>query len=190
MLSRFREVCPEIEVSPSVDSFEVLTDHLRSGRIDLCLTYDLGLDAGFSRTVLTRVVPHAFVATDHRLAGRASTTLRELAQFPLVLFYEGLSVQHMLRLFRGQGLLPEVTHRAASLEVMRSLAANGEGVGLSYTVPPGHQSYDGKALVSLPITDPDVSEPLILVAVGQGDMPEDMHRIADAIRTAPGFAAG
>jgi hypothetical protein len=44
---------------------------------------------------------------------------------------------------------------------MRSFAANGFGVGLSYTRPWGRRSQDGAPLVTVPITDAG-TEPIIL----------------------------
>ena len=45
---------------------------------------------------------------------------------------------------------------------MRSLAANGEGVGISYTNPPGKFSYDGKPVHTARISDKEAVEPIIL----------------------------
>jgi len=44
---------------------------------------------------------------------------------------------------------------------MRSYAANGLGVGLSYTNPAANLSHDGKPLATRPLTDAG-TEPLIL----------------------------
>lgn len=60
-----------------------------------------------------------------------------MASEPLILFEEMLSNRHALQLFRSQGLSPTVAHRVRSLEIMRSLAANGEGVGISYAFSTG-----------------------------------------------------
>ena len=46
-----------------------------------------------------------------------------------------------------------IRHRAATLELMRSLAAHGLGLGLSYTNPAPRLSQDGKPLVTIPLTD-------------------------------------
>ncbi|MEX0300854.1 MAG: LysR substrate-binding domain-containing protein, partial [Leisingera sp.] len=137
---------------------------------DLAITYDLGLDAAFSRVELDRYVPHALVPPEHPLASRSGISLDELTRHPLVLSQEGMSVQHMLGLFKTHGLVPRIAHRADSLELLRSLAANGEGVGISYSLPPGGISYDGKPLCAVPVTDPAAEEPVILA--GHAQLPE------------------
>ncbi|AVO38147.1 LysR family transcriptional regulator [Pukyongiella litopenaei] len=177
-LALLRTALPETTVTFQAPRFEVLIAGLHKGRIDLALTYDLGLDAGFGRYPLFRMRPRALVAADHPLAARAQVSLAELARYPLILSEEGLSAQHVLGLFRRQGLVPVVAHRAATLELQRSLAAHGEGAGISYAAPRGGTSYDGMPLVSLPVQDPETEEPVILARHGTG--PAD-PLVADAI---------
>ncbi|KIC12555.1 LysR family transcriptional regulator [Leisingera sp. ANG-M1] len=163
-LRALREALPEVEISHRACGFEPLITALTTGEADLAITYDLGLDAAFSRTGLDRYAPHALVPPEHPLAGRGSVTLEELTHYPLVLSQEGMSLQHMLGLFKTHGLVPRIAHRADSLELLRSLAANGEGVGISYSLPPGGISYDGKPLTAVRVTDPAAEEPVILAA--------------------------
>lgn len=163
-LKALRQALPEVEIRHRSCAFQPLIAEMSTGGADLAITYDLGLDASFSRRELDRLAPHALVPPQHPLAQRQSLTLAELADQPLVLSQEGLSVQHMLGLFRAQGLVPRIAHRAGSLELLRSLAANGEGVGISYSLPPGGISYDGKPLRAVPVSDRDAQEPVILAA--------------------------
>ena len=79
-------------------------------------------------------------------------------------------MRHVLALFHRAGCTPRVRHRVRSVEVMRSLAAHGEGVGISYSVPASAQSQDGCPLVSLPITDAGAAEPVILARAETGDL--------------------
>lgn len=172
MLTRLREDLPGVEIRWRVAGFEALAREMLEGRVDLALTYDLGLDASFERTVVGEAVPHAFVATGHSLAGEGEVALAVLARESLILFEEGLSIRHVLSLFRAVGATPAVRHRAGSLEVMRSLAAHGEGVGISYTVPPSQLSYDGAGVVAIPIADPAAREPVIFARPSTLSSPE------------------
>ena len=52
------------------------------------------------------------------------------------------------------------------MDLMRSYAANGLGIGLSYTNPAARLSPDGKPLVTRPIHDAG-TEPLILAHLAQ-----------------------
>lgn len=165
LLRRLAAAAPEVTVTPQVLGFEPLTEGLRAGRIDLAITYDLGLDAAFTRALLARVPAHAVLAADHPLATAPAISLADLADQPLILADQGLSLTHMRRLFADRGLVPRIAHRAATLELMRSLAANGLGVGLSYTRPAPGQSADGRPLATRPIADAGPGEPVVLATL-------------------------
>jgi DNA-binding transcriptional LysR family regulator len=162
LLARLRLALPGVDLRWRIADFETLAKDMNEGRIDLSITYDLGLDASFERTRLGPAIPYAFTAADHGIAVLESVSLARLAEEELILFEEGLSVRHMLGLFRQVGTTPRVSHRVASLEVMRSLAANRMGVGISYTVPPVELSYDGAPIAAVPIADAIAREDIIL----------------------------
>ncbi|WP_319545227.1 LysR family transcriptional regulator [Ruegeria conchae] len=167
-LHRLREALPDVVLTHGVETFEGLISGLIDGRYDFALTYDLGMDAGFLCKKLFDSTPHALLSPDHTLARAEQVTLNELAAYPLILSKEGLSAQHVLALFRRNGLNPTISHRAESLELSRSLAAHGEGIGISYTSPKSGFSYDQVRLVSLPITDPEATESVVLARHGTG----------------------
>jgi DNA-binding transcriptional LysR family regulator len=167
-LLQLRAEMPDVAVSYRVDSFEGLISGLIDGRIDLALTYGLSMDATFTRHTLFTSSPRALLSPDHPLAAKCEVSLKDVAAYPLILSDEGLSAQHVLGLFRQIGESPTVAHRAASLEIQRSLAAHNEGVAISYANPPTKVSYDGVPLVSLPISDKFAAEPVVLARHGTG----------------------
>ena len=185
-LGALAEAVPGTRFSPVVDGFAGLARRLGDGTLALALTWDLGLDASFERATIARVSPHAFVAADDELAGAARVTLKRLAARPLVLFDDGLSIRHVLGLFERAGLAPRVAHRAASLEVMRSLAANGAGVGIGYTNPPGAMSYDGRPLASVRIADRAAIEPVVLARPADAGPGVPWARVVAALRGVAG----
>lgn len=184
LLAQLAKAHPEITVTPRVGGFEDLAGDLARGRIDLVLTYDLGLGAGFTRTEIARLSPHAVLGVAHPLAEGAEISLADLATQPLILADQGLSLGHMRALFTRAGLVPQVAHRAASLETMRSFAANGLGIGISYTRPAPSQSYDGRPLVTRPITDAGLGEPVVLVRNAANPLSASAEALADLITTA------
>jgi DNA-binding transcriptional LysR family regulator len=168
---QLRTAFPETEIRAISVSFEMLTEALLSGDVDLGLTYDLGLDASFQRDLLLSATPWIWVTPKDDLAKRSSISLAEISNRPLILSDQDLSVQHMLGLFRKIGVTPVVRHRAASIELLRSLAANGEGTGLSYTNPIGTVSYDGKPVARVRIRDKTAIEPVVLTYAGAQPAP-------------------
>lgn len=167
-LNILRKALPDVAISYQVDGFEGLIAGMIEGRIDIALTYSLSMDAGFTRHDLFDSIPNAIMEPNHPLARNTLILLKDLTPYPLILSQEGLSAQHVLGLFRQNDLSPAVAHRVASLEIQRSLAAHGEGIAISYASPSTPISYDGRPLVSLPITDTNASEPVVLARHGTG----------------------
>jgi DNA-binding transcriptional LysR family regulator len=179
ILAEVGRAFPQTELRALPLSFERLTEALLSGHADIGLTYDLGLDASFRRDLLVSAVPRVWVRPDDSLAQRSSVSLAEIADRPLILSDQALSIHHMLGLFRRIGVTPMIKHRATSIELLRSLAANGEGTGLSYTNPAGTVSSDGSPITSVPIEDPFVAEPVVLTYLAA--LPEPQKQISLAI---------
>ncbi len=167
-LRHLRHTMPDVAVSYRVDDFQGLISGLIDGRIDLALTYGLSMDAAFTRHTLFTNTPNAFMSPHHPLALRTQVSLKDLSAHPLILSNEGLSAQHVLGLFRQIGQNPTIAHRAASLEIQRSLAAHQEGIAISYATPPTDISYDGMPLLCLPVSDPIAAEPVVLARHGTG----------------------
>lgn len=155
---------PGIALHPQVMGFGPLAASLRDGVCDLALTWDLGLGAGIDRVVLRHIPPHAVLAPDHPLAARPALNLADLAEQPLVLADQGPSLIHLRALFARTGLDARIAHRTATLDIMRSYAANGLGVGLSYTDPAPRLSQDGKPFVTRALLDAG-TEPVVLAAL-------------------------
>ncbi len=182
LLRKLAAAEPDIAIEPAVLSFESIAEGLRHGRIDLALTWDIGLEANVERTVLMQVAPHAVTPIDHPLvrAGKRGLTLQAVSEHPLVLADQGLSLGHMRALFTARGLPFRIAHRTATLDLMRSFAANGLGVGLSYTRPHGRRSQDGARLATLAITDAG-TEPVILARMAGNALHPPAARLADLI---------
>jgi DNA-binding transcriptional LysR family regulator len=184
LLRKLAEAAPEIIIAPEILPFETIAEGLRTGRIDLALTWDLGLDSSTDRRALQQIAPHAVVAADHPLAAfaRKGTTLASLADHPLILADQGPSLAHMRALFSARGLPFTIAHRTATIDLMRSFAANGFGVGLSYTRPSGRRSHDGARLATVPITDAG-TEPIILARTAGNPLAPPAEQIAALIPT-------
>ena len=182
LLRKLAAIAPDIAIEPAVLSFESIADGLRQGRIDLALTWDLGLDAACEKTVLMQVTPHAVTSADHTLvrAAKRGITLEALSEHPLILADQGLSLGHMRALFTARGLPFRIAHRTATLDLMRSFAANGLGVGISYTRPHGRRSQDGARLAALTITAAG-TEPVILARMAGNALHPPAARLAEAI---------
>ncbi len=162
-LNRLCNAFPDISFKGREGRFADIARDLAEGRMDIAISYDVGFEGPFHRRKVKDVAPVAFLATDHPLAQNQTVDLTDLAQDPLILFSEDLSEGFMRDLFERVKIAPIIQQKVASLEMMRSLAAHGVGVGISYSHPPNDSSYDGKRLVTVPISTPEAKTEISLL---------------------------
>jgi DNA-binding transcriptional LysR family regulator len=118
---------PAVELSVIEGSQEELCRALAGGICELAVTYDADLGTGLVTETLCSLRPYALLAADHRLAGRASVTVHELAEEPLIVYSQGPSPYNTEQLMRAVGASPRVLHESPNIEVVRCLVARGLG---------------------------------------------------------------
>lgn len=162
-LDRLRGHFPHLTFEGVAGRFSELASGLEEGRIDLALSYDIGFDADYERHIIKRAAPVAFVASDHPLAERSELQQQDLQPHQLIFFEESLSNQFMRELLDRLHITPSIAPPVRSLELMRSMAAHGNGVGISYSRPPGDICYDGQTLKTIPIVTPEAEVDIKLI---------------------------
>lgn len=162
-LARLRASNPGQSFQGREGRFAHLNADLTEGRADIALSYDIGFPESFGRETLTTVSPVAFLHKAHPLAGAASLELQDLTDDPLILFDEDLSEGFVRDVLRHLQLDVQIGQRVHSLEMMRSFAAHGAGIGVSYSCPPGTISYDGRELAQIPISTPEARADIKLI---------------------------
>lgn len=162
VLRRYTAAHPDVRTSVVVESADVLDERLRSGQLDLMVSYNPHLDPRLAWERLFETRMHVILPAAHPLAGRASIHLAELVDEPLVLMMTPPSTDQVLGYFAALGLRPNVRYRVTHFELGRSLVAAGLGYSLFIQRPKNNSSYDGLPLVSVPLDPPP---PVQLVAI-------------------------
>jgi DNA-binding transcriptional LysR family regulator len=146
ILSRLRAAHPEIEVQLFEGDTESLTRQLERGALDVALLYDLGLARSVRLVPVADLQPYALLPWGHALARQTRLKLVDLVREPLILIGLPHSRDYFLSLFRAAGVTPHIAFESPSMEMVRTLVANGLGVSLLTTRPARDISYDGKRL--------------------------------------------
>jgi DNA-binding transcriptional LysR family regulator len=154
-----------------------LAEALAAGTVDAAVSWGLGLPAGLSRVELARIGPHALLSETHFLTAKPALTLADLGGQPLVLTDQDLSIAHLQVLFHRAGVECHIAHRCATLDLMRSFAANGLGIGLSYTQPAPRISHDGRPLILRRVLDAG-TEPVVLARPTNAPEPAGVAEIS------------
>ncbi len=183
LLGEFRKAMPAITVDFRDAGFDELASQLGKGSIDLALTYDLGLGPDIKRETLIELRPYAMLPANHALARRANVALADLAKLPLILTDQALSWQHIVALFNAEGIEVDVAARASSFELQRGMVANGLGVAVAYTRPKADQSYDGRKLAALPISDTLPAQRILLAWAKAPELTPAASALRDFIKS-------
>ena len=190
----FERAHPEVAVTASICHQAQLIEDLRGARIDIAITYDLGLPADVTFEPLAALPPQAIVGEGHPLAGRSEVSLAELAPLPLILLDLPLSRDYLLGLFAAEGLRPNIAERMPDYEVLRSLVANGFGYALGNVRRPLAASADGRVLHTLRIAGAPKPVLLGIATTRAGPLPRVLSAFREHCRasvhddTIPGMA--
>lgn len=151
LVRRFGAAHPAAQIRLLEGDLQRLFDWLSEGRIDLALLYDFGVPSDFAITPLMSADPYALLPEGHRLAELASVSAEELAQEPVILMNLPHSRGYFLSLLQNPRHPVRVAHETGSIEMLRSMVANGFGAGLLATDLPEGRCYDGGRLVRVPL---------------------------------------
>ena len=151
LVRRFLETRPDAEVRILEGDLQSLFDWLSEGRIDMALLFDFGIPSDFVITPLMAAEPYALLPQGHRLARQPSVNAEDLAQEPVILMNLPHSRGYFLSLLQNTKSSVRVAHETSSIEMLRSMVANGFGVGLLATDLPDGPCYDGSPVIRVPL---------------------------------------
>lgn len=142
---------PGVEFRQAEHDQAALFAELRAGRLDLALTYDLGIPPDLDFLPLLPLAPHALFAPDHPLAALPEVTVEALAPHPMVLLDLPFSADYFLSFFSDRGLRPRIAERTTDLGVMRSMVAQGFGYSIANIRLATDRAPDGAPLRLVPL---------------------------------------
>lgn len=147
----FVEQYPDVHISQVESDQTELFSLLRQAKIDLALTYDLGLPKDLRFTPMISPPPLVALGEEHPLAQRSELTVQDLAPFPMVLLDLPLSAEYFMSFFVSADLRANVVERTRDVAVMRSLVANGFGYSIVNLRPIHDVAPDGKPMKFVPL---------------------------------------
>jgi DNA-binding transcriptional LysR family regulator len=147
ILSAFRKAYPKIQVHLKEESSPDLARDLEQGEVELAILDEAGLLPGLShQTLLTEELLMALPGK-HRLAGRGSLSLKQVAEESFILMKPGHGFRQItLDFYRRAGLEPKVVFESGGIETVQALVAAGLGVSL---VPQMVAKFPGVSYASI-----------------------------------------
>ena len=140
-------------VQKELNQAEIL-NALQRSEIDIALTYDMDIPTDLNFIGLVRLTPFALLHAGHELAERASVSIADLAELPMILLDLPISADYFLSLFSAAAQQPRIVERTRDMAVMRSMVGNAFGYSIANVRPQSDVSPDGSPLVCVPISGP------------------------------------
>ncbi|WP_238412757.1 LysR family transcriptional regulator [Saccharothrix deserti] len=173
LVSGFREFHPSVRFRLVQDSRQDILDHLVNGVVDLALVSPPPTDPAFAHAVVREEELVLVVPPGHRLAGRASVRVAELAGEEFVGLEPGYGLRQITDdLCAAAGFVPTLAFEGQETETVRGLVAAGLGVALL----PHADSPSG--LPEIPLT-PRASREIALVWPADPPLPPAVRAFRD-----------
>lgn len=147
----FEERYPLVQVSQVEQHQQEIFNSLRSGEIDVALTYDLEIPDDLQFVPLVKLPPYVMLPEAHPLAHLQAISVDQLKDLPMVLLDLPISSDYFLSFFRSAGIKPMIAERTRDMAVMRSLVANGFGYSIANFRPMNDLAPDGRKLRFVPL---------------------------------------
>jgi DNA-binding transcriptional LysR family regulator len=126
---------------------EDLLMDLRSGLLDMALTYELDLTDDIQFVPLFSLPPFAILPRKHRLATAKTVSLEDLSGEPYVMLDLPHSREYFFSLFDVLGTRPMVAFKSSQPEVVKGMVANGLGYSILNFPQRVSKSVDGQDFI-------------------------------------------
>ena len=131
MLTRFRAVHPQVKVALFQSSATEMARQLRAGEVDFCIASQPLAGTSLETVELMDDEVLLAIPWEHRLAGRESVRIEELAMEPFVTTRVGYWPRALLdKLFAAEGLTPTISCEGDEMGASPYLVSAGLGMGL------------------------------------------------------------
>jgi DNA-binding transcriptional LysR family regulator len=153
LVTKYAEHHPSVSVEALEAEHTALKQSLRSGRCEVALLYAYELDDDLEATRVASAPPYVLLSPDHRFARRREIHLADLAEDPMVMLELPDTSTYFRSLFEEIGVEPQVRHRTAGYETVRSMVAAGHGYAVLNQRPAHNETYGGGSLVTVALAD-------------------------------------
>jgi DNA-binding transcriptional LysR family regulator len=154
-IERLGRLFPKLKIHLYEVNRESIEEGLLTNRYDISvlLTSNI-LNPALATETLLSSVRRLWVPMHHRLLNRAAVGLREIAEEPYIMLTVDEAAHTSLKYWGGTPYQPQVILRTSSIEAVRSLVANGQGVAILSDMVHRPWSLEGRRIDTINIADP------------------------------------
>jgi DNA-binding transcriptional LysR family regulator len=154
-LEKLKRAFPKLDIQLFELNREAIEEGLLSNRYDIAvlLTSNV-LNPDLTTETLLGSRRRLWVAAKHHLLQRESIGLKEIAEEPYIMLTVDEAAHTSMKYWSKASYQPSVTLRTSSVEAVRSLVANGQGVAILSDMVFRPWSLEGKRIETIVLRDP------------------------------------
>lgn len=154
-LGRLRRAWPNLDIQLFELNREAIEEGLLANRYDMAvlLTSNV-INSDLATETLMNSRRRLWVPARHRLLSQGSVGLKEIAEEPYIMLTVDEAAHTALRYWSNTSYRPNVTLRTSSVEAVRSLVADGQGVAILSDMVLRPWSLEGKRIETIVPTEP------------------------------------
>jgi len=154
-LEKLKRIFPKLSIQLVELNREAIEEGLLSSRYDIAvlLTSNV-LNADLSTETLLGSRRRLWVAGKHPLLQRQSSGLKEVAEEPYIMLTVDEAAHTSMKYWSATPYQPSVFLRTSSVEAVRSMVANGQGVAILSDMVLRPWSLEGKRIETIVLRDP------------------------------------
>lgn len=153
-LERLARTMPDVKLVLREMSRAALEDALVSGKIDIGVALTSNItNPEISSETLIRSPRRLWLPSRHPLLARGKVTLAEVSKEPYVMLTVDEAAHTSQRYWAGTQIEPQVILRTSSIEAVRSMVANGQGISILSDMVYRPWSLEGRRLETAEIVD-------------------------------------
>lgn len=181
LVSRFAADHPGVEILFNEGTPGEIQDEVRSGRLDLGLVYRWQSDTSMRQELLSDVRLHAVLPADPRYSSLESIEVADFIGLGAILLDVPPTAEVLERQLRESGHDPWIRFRTSNIQTIFSLVARGFGFSLVNSVPATTETFDGRNVCFVPVSDLPHDNAIVAVTAGQHRMPRRVRVAIDAL---------
>ena len=154
-LEKLKRIFPKLDIQLFELNREAIEEGLLSNRYDIAvlLTSNV-LNPDLTTETLLGSRRRLWVAAKHHLLQRESIGLKEIAEEPYIMLTVDEAAHTSMKYWSKTPYQPSVTLRTSSVEAVRSMVANGQGVAILSDMVLRPWSLEGKRIETIVPRDP------------------------------------